>query len=178
MKRRTRIQMQADIASGSKVCGGSCGRRLSFNLFGLCASSVDGRCSSCLECHRYEGRSSYRKRCARSAPTVPTNLISSDEIVGQSIPMPDNDSAIYFLIDGAEVVYIGKSPSNVSTRIRQHFLGKSIVFQRVFILRCRLVEIDNLERAYIGRLHPKYNKYYNGENVLFGATSNEVLGDL
>jgi hypothetical protein len=61
---------------------------------------------------------------------------------------------IYFLCQGNDVVYVGKS-TNLAARLPQHPADK--VFDRVFYLIVRLEELDRIEGEYIRALSPRYN---------------------
>jgi len=63
---------------------------------------------------------------------------------------------VYFLLQDDEVVYIGKS-NDALRRLSQHRAENQKTFNRVFMVRCQLVELDRLEALYIDKYRPKYN---------------------
>ena len=64
------------------------------------------------------------------------------------------ESLIYFLIDGEEVVYVGQS----SIGLQRPYSHSDKIFNRIAILRCDSKELDELESKYIRKYSPKYNK--------------------
>jgi hypothetical protein len=67
---------------------------------------------------------------------------------------------IYFLVDEAQVVYVGQSV-NVTNRIVQHDRDKVMKFDSASHVECAKEELDALEAAYIRMLRPKYNITFN-----------------
>ena len=68
-----------------------------------------------------------------------------------------NDSLIYFLIDGDEVVYVGQTRHGLR-RPFQHFDKK---FTEVKFFYCPSNELDYWEDCYIQKYQPIYNKQCN-----------------
>ena len=71
---------------------------------------------------------------------------------------------VYFLWDGTELVYIGKS-ENVPKRIAEHMCAGRKRFTSVTCLRAvsqrsaaAIGEIDSIESCYINLYRPRYNK--------------------
>ena len=62
---------------------------------------------------------------------------------------------IYFLLSGEEVVYIGQTV-NLHNRIKQHGYDKD--FDRVFEFKCEEGSADLVEKEFIQKYSPKYNK--------------------
>ena len=70
---------------------------------------------------------------------------------------------VYKLMDGDEVVYVGKT-ANPQQRVTQHRADKK--FDRVFVSQC--IEADRVEKELIGHYKPKYNcdfRNYDGSFV-------------
>lgn len=68
-----------------------------------------------------------------------------------------NDSLIYFLIDGNEVVYVGQTRHGLR-RPFQHFDKE---FTKVKFFHCQPEELDYWEDCYIQKYKPIYNKQCN-----------------
>lgn len=68
---------------------------------------------------------------------------------------------IYFLFDGDEVVYIGRTTYGID-RVYRHRTeaGGYKEFDSVTMLECELRELEEMERKWIRRLKPRYNKYH------------------
>ena len=62
---------------------------------------------------------------------------------------------VYFLLDNVEIVYVGQS-INISARVHQHLIDKC--FNRVLYLPVVKENLLKVERFFIERLKPKYNK--------------------
>ena len=62
---------------------------------------------------------------------------------------------MYFLLDNVEIVYVGQS-INISARVHQHLIDKC--FNRVLYLPVVKENLLKVERFFIERLKPKYNK--------------------
>ena len=67
---------------------------------------------------------------------------------------------VYFLFDGDEVVYVGRTTYGID-RVYRHRTeaGGYKEFDSVTMLECDLDELDEMERKWIKRLQPRYNKY-------------------
>ncbi len=68
---------------------------------------------------------------------------------------PAQLTAVYFLFDADELVYIGQS-KNMLSRIGQHIKG-SKAFDSYTFIECGEDELDGLEAAYIKQYQPKLN---------------------
>lgn len=68
---------------------------------------------------------------------------------------------IYFLFDGDEVVYVGRTTFGID-RVYRHRTeaGGYKKFDSVTMLACELRELEEMERKWIKRLQPRYNKYH------------------
>jgi hypothetical protein len=89
----------------------------------------------------------------------PTDVIPSEQDIRCLAPMPRNGVGIYFLFDGKEIVYIGKT-TNLFGRIGSHTTGE-YVFDSIRFLPVKEKDLDVMEREYIARFKPKYNKMHN-----------------
>jgi excinuclease UvrABC nuclease subunit len=94
---------------------------------------------------------------------MPINIVelSSDDIV--SLANSDLDkktSAIYFLIDSGEIVYIGRSHS-VYDRLKAHLLDKTKIFQSWVYFPVKLSELDAVEKQLIAKHLPRHNIKHN-----------------
>lgn len=65
---------------------------------------------------------------------------------------------IYFLLDNAEVVYVGQTTNGVG-RPFQHANDKT--FDSVKIIPCPKEKLDEMESVYITKYTPKYNRILN-----------------
>lgn len=68
-------------------------------------------------------------------------------------------SGIYFLVDGDEIVYVGKS-SNIHKRLTGHIAKE---FDKILMVETSFP--DEEEVRYIQKFNPKYNKTYNPDWV-------------
>lgn len=75
-----------------------------------------------------------------------------------SIAQRKHKFVIYFLYNGEEIVYIGKS-SNPYARLNRHSNGRIMDFEKIAVLDVMAEEMDHLERLYIRKFKPKYNLY-------------------
>lgn len=66
-------------------------------------------------------------------------------------------SCVYFLVKGAEVVYVGQAVCAAS-RIREHAHAGEKAFERALILPTPRDRLDEVERAFIRALNPRYNR--------------------
>ena len=184
-EKRSYPEVQADIASQSKLCAGACNQRLPFSMFCVYKASPDGRAARCFKCYREYNRRRYIVRRYVSLP-IAAPLMATEEILAKSVPVPYSDPGLYFLIDEVtytppKVVYVGKE-AVVGSRARVHSAqGKTRrsgwIFQRVCVIRCSVKELDGLEKAYIKLLRPKYNIQYNNDNQL-DRLDVDILSDL
>ncbi|HAQ64794.1 MAG TPA: hypothetical protein DCR43_02915 [Bacteroidales bacterium] len=68
----------------------------------------------------------------------------------------ENTSGIYFLLDGSEIVYIGRS-NNLRKRFEQHSKEACKTYNRWFYMFCEKEDLNKTEAYYILRYRPKYN---------------------
>src|SRR5882672_10713467 len=73
-----------------------------------------------------------------------SGLLNHDFIVESSKPYRDQP-AIYFLIHGGEVVYVGRS-SNVNLRIGHHINKQQKPFDRYYAVYCDVKDLNRTER--------------------------------
>lgn len=66
-------------------------------------------------------------------------------------------SGIYFLIHEGVVVYVGQA-RDMRRRVASHIGDGTKVFDTVARVPCVAADLDQLERAYIEELVPKYNR--------------------
>lgn len=90
---------------------------------------------------------------------------------GATIDLPSfegwNRSGIYFLYDREVVVYVGQAV-DVRRRIADH-IGQGLKrFDAVSFIPCRPDTLLAVERTYIERLRPKYNRIGNLDAVISG----------
>lgn len=92
------------------------------------------------------------------APLValPDFTLSNDQILAESVPV-EQLNAVYFLLHGHEIVYVGQS-TNVHARIAQHIALGAIKFDRFHILPCPKDCLLVLEAQYILAFNPRHNK--------------------
>jgi len=84
---------------------------------------------------------------------IPKELIHhSQDLLELPIITPP---CVYFLLDGIEIVYVGQSV-NVSARTVQHTQHKD--FNKVLYMPTVKENLDKVERFFIERLQPKYNR--------------------
>jgi hypothetical protein len=79
---------------------------------------------------------------------------------------PDGFGWIYFLVDseeqeGRRVVYVGQSGHSVPSRLKQH--ASVYKYDHVFVQTVPRSERMEIERNYIQRFSPKYNKVHNAD---------------
>lgn len=67
------------------------------------------------------------------------------------------EAIVYFLLHNNKVVYVGQTRSEWPGRIREH-LKTDKNFDQVYYIQVRRHEVDSLERYYIKKFKPKYNK--------------------
>lgn len=81
--------------------------------------------------------------------------------VGQIIALPSLDelaqSGVYFLHHEGEIVYVGKGV-DMRKRVSDHIGEGFKVFDAVSFHPCPLEKLDAIERRYIKKHLPKYNK--------------------
>jgi hypothetical protein len=87
-----------------------------------------------------------------SAALTGKALLRPDEIASAALPWT-KASGVYFLLDGADIVYVGQAV-NVYSRISQHTDKR---FDRYAFVPCQIDALDKLESLYIHCLRPKLN---------------------
>lgn len=88
-------------------------------------------------------------------PSPAKGLLSQDTIVGRAIPVKQ-DSGVYFLISGSEVIYVGKS-LHVMERIANHIRNGDISFEAFHYIRVSPERLNAVEWAYIKAFKPRMN---------------------
>ena len=73
----------------------------------------------------------------------------------KSFAAPKIGRGIYFLILKGRCVYVGLSRSSIGNRVLTHLADKQ--FDRILFLRCE-DNLDAIERHFIGKLEPLYNR--------------------
>ena len=116
-----------------------------------------------------KNRNRARAMCAPDAPAdlklmsaIPTRVLKAigevpyDRLTILSAAIPcDGRAGVYFLINGADVVYVGQSV-DVLKRISRH-MTDGRVFQSFAFLSCPESELDRIEKLYITALMPEWN---------------------
>lgn len=98
-------------------------------------------------------RTGWVPRERKVSHALPANLVTKSEIIKAAKPLASS-CGVYFLIDGEEVVYVGKS-LNVFTRVPDH--AKEKQFDRWCYIAAREVELDAVESFYINAFLPALN---------------------
>lgn len=87
---------------------------------------------------------------------------SVESIVKAARPVWSRDATskgVYFLVDGSELVYVGKSIS-IEHRIFTHMLDGRILFDKACFMPIDLAEdIDIVEQFFIASMQPRDNRY-------------------
>jgi hypothetical protein len=87
-------------------------------------------------------------------PSCFNAFISAEKRKEGAKPNPYRDhSGIYFLMNGWELIYVGKT-NHLANRIKAH----DKEFNSIFFLSVESWEQDVLEQIYISMYYPKYNK--------------------
>jgi hypothetical protein len=94
---------------------------------------------------------------------IPDAGLTLQRILDKSMPLGAT-CAIYFLIAGGEVVYVGQS-SNVYHRISQHIADGVILFDRYCIEPCDHSLLTVLETQYILQFKPFHNRTHHLRRV-------------
>lgn len=92
-------------------------------------------------------------------PLIPKRIgpmKTASEIVATAISMEPRKRGIYFLILGAEIVYVGQS-IDINARLFEHRRGH-MSFSRWAWIECAAGSLDPIERAYIDAFLPKHNQ--------------------
>lgn len=87
-------------------------------------------------------------------------LLEQDFVVGNS-HLCQSRPALYFLVRGDRVVYVGSSRKNIHARIGYHVGHKSKPFDRYYAVYCDLKDLEATEAAYIEAFKPIYNNAGN-----------------
>lgn len=101
---------------------------------------------------RLEDLRRIEKMNAASAALTGKALLRAEEIATAALPWA-KATGVYFLIDGAEVVYVGQAV-NVYARISQHTNKR---FTHYAFVPCAADALDRMESLYIHCLRPKLN---------------------
>lgn len=83
---------------------------------------------------------------------------TKEEILKDKRDLKDEARGIYFLIKGSEIVYIGKSESNIFDRISVHNKNKDFDEYSYELIDDKDINLDKIESDYIAKFTPKYNK--------------------
>lgn len=73
-----------------------------------------------------------------------------------NVDIKNNFSAIYFLLNNDEVIYIGKG-INIYNRIKFHIKDENKIFNKIKYKKCNAEELNFLENYYILKYQPKKN---------------------
>ena len=73
------------------------------------------------------------------------------------IIVPPQNTFVYFLLNGDEVVYVGQTKNGLT----RPFSHKDKVFDSVIIKFCDIEQLDGFEDEYIIKYKPRYNKAIN-----------------
>ena len=97
-------------------------------------------------------------------------MIDLDLIISNKISMDDylkEEYFVYFLLDGEEIVYVGKS-INYHQRLKAHSKNKK--FDSYYLLKCKNEkEMDILEFDFIVKFEPKYNSVLPASEYYFSV---------
>lgn len=109
---------------------------------------------------RQNWRPGEHERLARTKKTAAAEKMmsrtaSAGAILEQAMPWPTSGCGIYFLISDGEIKYVGQAIS-VSARVAQHAATRS--FDAWAWVPCRKNHLDALERAYLNKLLPAWNR--------------------
>lgn len=86
---------------------------------------------------------------------LPTELTGIADLIRPLSLDTLSAAGVYFLIDGSEVVYVGKSV-RAASRISHHL--DRMKFDRVLLMPCPPEKMIGVERRWINLLKPKHNK--------------------
>ena len=98
---------------------------------------------------------------ARLSAMAALSCLHLHTIVRNSAPIDETLAGIYLLLRDSAVVYVGQSLSAYG-RVRQHQLEGTKAFDRFTVIRCPVSALDALERAYIAKFQPEYNRTPGG----------------
>jgi excinuclease UvrABC nuclease subunit len=85
--------------------------------------------------------------------TEPEIRAEHRSIVKAAVPI--QKTGVYFLIANKKIVYVGQS-HNIPGRVAEHMLSKE--FDSFAFVPAKKEELDSLERAYINKFLPVYNR--------------------
>ena len=102
-------------------------------------------------------------------------LLSKDDILQSCNPLP-MVTGIYFLVDNANVVYVGQSV-NIFSRVSQHFNDKKQFTSFAYIV-CDRAILDKMESLYIHYLKPKLNGRLNNDIVCAPLSLDDLLSGI
>ncbi len=85
----------------------------------------------------------------------PNDVLPSEKEIKALPALPRAMVGIYFLCQGSDVVYVGKT-TNFYSRMGSHVDGK-FEFDNMRFLPAHAKNLDAMEREYIARFCPKYN---------------------
>lgn len=89
----------------------------------------------------------------------PNKAIPTSEEINDLPAMPRSQVGIYFLYQGLLVVYVGKT-TEFYGRMSSHAAGE-FIFDSIRFLPLAESALDMMEREYIARFAPMYNKMHN-----------------
>lgn len=93
------------------------------------------------------------------AKIIPDAGLDLEQILAKSTPLGAT-CAVYFLIAGGEVIYVGQS-TNVHYRLSQHIYDGVILFDRYYIEPCDPSLLTTLETQYILQFKPRHNRTHH-----------------
>lgn len=100
-----------------------------------------------------------------------------DEKSDYSIRISDlPTSFVYFLLDGDEVVYVGQTSVGIYRPIAH--LHSEKVFDRIEIIKCPVIYLDEIEGKLILKYRPKYNKTIVGSGFIGIRKAKEIGAEL
>ena len=105
---------------------------------------------------RHDALAEWRRETPRPSD-VPEDLRDVRH-VRRLMPQPAH---VYFLLRQGRVVYVGKSCSLWPGRIHQHIEAGDKSFDDVWYLPVDAGSVDEVERAFIRRFRPEYNRAHN-----------------
>ena len=99
----------------------------------------------------------YERSNAGTTPAIPLEVAALPRFDAVS-----GSCGVYFLFDGDECVYVGKS-LQVHTRVREHRANNASKkeFDTYAFIPCKAAKLDELEAHYIAMMKPKFNESLN-----------------
>lgn len=95
----------------------------------------------------------------RAAVDGDGELLTELQILAKAKPIKKT-CAVYFLIHGGMVVYVGKT-INLHKRIGEHLVDPEKTFDAYYHIRVSIPKAAYVEEAYIKALKPKFNVTHN-----------------